>query len=232
MESGRKVDFWLGIGILVAPYALSWFTLARGYSTLTRSICIGWALLFILVFSAHSGNYLFFVFVATISIYLIVYLGKKNKAESAQADAEMQAIISSPLEEIRPTKALIKSDEKAFAAIPAKLQEMQTVGYRAGTSGVSVRVVKGLTLRSGAIKGGAVKGAVIVSSGELVITDRRVIFAGDAKSFAINNDKLISTTNYTDGFGFSDSDKTYTLITESEKDRVKFAIALHKVLRA
>jgi hypothetical protein len=135
------------------------------------------------------------------------------------------------LSEVKPSKALLKHGEKAFATVIANLEEIKTVGYSAGSAGVSVRVAKGVTIRSGGMKGGAIKELVSVASGELVITDKRVIFAGDLKSFAISLDDLISTTNFSDGFGFSDNKSTYTLITHNENDRMRFAVVIEKLLR-
>ncbi|GAC1379854.1 MAG: hypothetical protein NVSMB40_19520 [Aquirhabdus sp.] len=104
----------------------------------------------------------------------------------------MQQLLAQPLTEIRPAKALVKPGEKAYAAVMASLQEVKTVGYSAGTSGISVRVAKGVTLRTGGARGRAVKGMVSVATGELVITDKRLIFAGDSKSFAIPLEDLLS----------------------------------------
>lgn len=59
-----------------------------------------------------------------------------------------------------------------------------------------------------------------------------MIFAGDRKSFAIPLADLLNTTNYKDGFGFNDSKTTCTLTTDSDRDRMLFAVALNKVLRA
>jgi hypothetical protein len=71
---------------------------------------------------------------------------------------------------------------------------------------------------------------VSVASGELVVTDRRIIFAGDRKSFSVPIDEVLSTTNYSDGFGISDSKVTYTLTTTDESARLQFSVALKKVL--
>jgi hypothetical protein len=97
---------------------------------------------------------------------------------------------------------------------------------------MSVHVAKGVTLRTSGTRAMPVKGMVEVAKGELVITDKRVIFAGDRKSFAIANGDLLNTTNYSDGFGFTDGNKTYTLTTPKGQAHTMFAVALHKVLRA
>lgn len=87
-----------------------------------------------------------------------------------------------------------------------------------------------MTLRSGGSRRKAVKGAVTIASGELVITDKRVVFAGDKKSFTIQLGDLINTTNYKDGFGFSNEKATYTMITGDGPGRIFFAATLDKVL--
>jgi hypothetical protein len=163
--------------------------------------------------------------------YFLVISARGIKIRKAKEEEEFQQLLAAPLTEIRPAKALLKADEKAYGSVMASLQETKTVGYSAGSTGMSVRVAKGVTLRTSGTRGKAIKGMVSVSSGELVITDKRVIFAGDKKSFAIPLGDLINTTNYNDGFGFSDSKTTYTLTTDDDKARMLFSIALNKILR-
>lgn len=56
---------------------------------------------------------------------------------------------SNPLQlSFRMAKALLKAGEKAYASVQASLQEEKTVGYSVGTTGISVRVAKGVTLRT------------------------------------------------------------------------------------
>ena len=169
-------------------------------------------------------------FAAGLSYFLVVS-ARGIKLRKTKDEQAMQQLLAQPLTEIRPSHALLKTSEKAYGAVMASLQETQTVGYSAGTSGVSVRVAKGVTLRTSGTRGKAVKGMVSVASGELVITDKRLVFSGDRKSFAIQLDDLLNTTSYTDGFGFSDGKTTYTLITTDDRDRMHFGIALNKVLR-
>jgi hypothetical protein len=93
-------------------------------------------------------------------------------------------------------------------------------------------VMKGVTLRSGGVGGGPIRKAVTVASGELVITDKRVLFAGDRKSFAISLEDLLSITPFTDGFGFSDGDTTRILVTGDTPTTQIFGSVLDKVLVA
>jgi hypothetical protein len=164
--------------------------------------------------------------------FFLVLYGRRIKLRRAKEEQEMQQLLAAPLAEIKPSHALIKAGEKAYGAVMARLQETKTVGYSAGTTGVSVRVAKGVTLRTSGTRGKAIKGMVSVASGELVVTDKRVVFAGDKKSFAIPLGDLLNTTNYKDGFGFSNDKATYTLTTDNDRQRMLFAVALNKVLRA
>lgn len=163
--------------------------------------------------------------------YFLLTSARGIKMRKAKEAVEFQQLLAAPLTEIRPSQALVKADEKAYGCVMANLQEAKTVGYSAGTTGMSVRVAKGVTLRTSGTRGKVVKDMVCVASGELVITDKRIVFAGDRKSFVIPLGDLINTIDYNDGFGFSDSKTTFTLTTNDDKARMLFSIALNKVLR-
>lgn len=168
--------------------------------------------------------------------YYLLMSGRRIKQREAKdkADTEqlIQELLSQPLSEIQPAQAILRSGERAYGAVSARLQEVQTVGYSGNTSGVSFRVAKGVTLRTGGVRAHAVKGAVITATGELVITDKRVLFAGDRKSFEIPLEKILNVTNYADGFGFHDGKKTHTLLTDNDRDRLVFGVLVQKLLRA
>lgn len=163
--------------------------------------------------------------------FFLVISARGIKRRKAKEDQEFEQLLAAPLTEIQPLNVLIKADEKAYGSVMANLQETQTVGYSAGTTGMSVRVAKGLTLRTSGTRAKPIRDMVSVSFGELVITDKRVIFAGDKKSFVILLNDLIGSTNYTDGFGFSDNNNSYTLKTDNNKAHMIFSIVLNKVLR-
>ena len=164
--------------------------------------------------------------------YFLVVSARGRRRIEARKARQLQQLVEQPLVEIRPSKALLQPGEKAYAAAQGVLKEMKTLGYSGTSSGVSVRVAKGLTVRTGGMRGGAVKDFVEVSSGELVITDKRVIFAGNLKSFVIPLSKLVSVNTYSDGFGFSDGKSNHMVETESESERLRFAVAMDKLLQA
>jgi hypothetical protein len=80
--------------------------------------------------------------------YFLSISARKIKGRKAREEKVMQEMLAAPLTAIQPRKAIIKNGEAAFAAVTAELQEVKTVGYSAGSSGVSVRVAKGVTLRT------------------------------------------------------------------------------------
>jgi hypothetical protein len=163
-------------------------------------------------------------------ICFLIGSARGRKRMQAAAAKAVQEIVNQPLTEIRPTQVLLKAGEKAYASVRASLHELKTLGFKAGTRGISVRVAKGVTLRTSGSRGRAVKGSIRIASGELVVSDKRVIFAGDHKSFAIPLGSLVNVTTYSNGFGFHDERSTHVVTVESNNDRLVFDAVLNKVL--
>ena len=91
----------------------------------------------------------------------------------------------------------------------------RVVGYKGGSSGFSVRIVKGLWYREGSSKGIPVREDVTdVLEGELFITTKRIIFKSKKKSF----DKKISTLTGValteNGFTLQFKNQLYEFISE------------------
>lgn len=82
--------------------------------------------------------------------------------------------------------------------------ERKTVTRYVGRShGVSVRVAKGLYVRSGAFRGQPVKTdqVIHVDTGMVGITTKHIYFAGSTKSFRVNYGKIVSFEPYSDAIG-------------------------------
>jgi hypothetical protein len=94
---------------------------------------------------------------------------------------------------------------------PSSLAEEKVVRrrYEGGSQGVSLRIAKGVSYRVGGHRGHIVSetGIVPVSIGDLVITNQRIIFRGDGKSFAIKLDKILDIQIFTDMIQFSENNK-------------------------
>jgi hypothetical protein len=106
---------------------------------------------------------------------------------------------------------VLRKGESVHWIEPAKLWEEHVVSRRfeGGSSGVSIRVAKGLSFRVGQSRGHYVADTadVPVSEGNFIITNRRLIFQGQAKSFETKLDKLLEMENHLDGIRYSESNK-------------------------
>jgi hypothetical protein len=94
------------------------------------------------------------------------------------------------------TSLLLPPDERVLWNEPAKILEEKVVsrGYSGGSSGVSFRVAKGVSLRVGAHKGQLIseRGYIPVSDGNLILTSKRILFQGTPKTLSIDLDKVLS----------------------------------------
>ncbi len=103
---------------------------------------------------------------------------------------------------------VLQKSERAYWSEPASILEERVVSrrYEGGSQGVSFRIAKGLSYRVGAHRGRIVTDTAIVpvSSGELIITSKRIIFRGNAKSFTLRLDKLLELNFFSDGVRLTD----------------------------
>jgi hypothetical protein len=99
----------------------------------------------------------------------------------------------------------LQKNERVIWAFPnTRYLEDKTRREMRGTShGVSIRVMKGIYYRVGASEGRAVEFTErqLVDTGELVITNKHLIFAGPAKSVRVPHSKIVAVQPYEDGFG-------------------------------
>jgi hypothetical protein len=113
------------------------------------------------------------------------------------------------LPSVRVPTLILQKAEEAHWAEPASLIEERVVGrrYVGGSHGVSFRIAKGISYRVGASRGQLIvdKANVPVSSGDLILTNKRIVFRGDKKSFNYRLDKLLDVQLYSDGLLLTDS---------------------------
>jgi hypothetical protein len=106
---------------------------------------------------------------------------------------------------------ILQRGEKICWIEPGTIEEIKVVGrrYEGGSSGISFRVARGVRFNIGRQRGHSVSetAAVTTSSGELIITNKRIAFLGDRKSLAIKLDKLLEIEPGTNGIKFSESGK-------------------------
>jgi hypothetical protein len=109
---------------------------------------------------------------------------------------------------IAVVNVVLQKKETAFWSERASLFEERVVRrrYEGGSRGVSLRIMKGVSYRIGSHRGHIVtdKAMLPVSTGDLIITNKRVIFRGDGKSFSVKLDKLLEVHFYADGVRLTD----------------------------
>lgn len=109
---------------------------------------------------------------------------------------------------ITASPVILQKSEKAHWVEPGNLLEERVINrrYEGGSRGVSIRIMKGVSYRVGAHRGHIVSetGIVPVSGGDFVITNKRAIFSGDRKSFALRIDKLLDLEMFSNGTRLTD----------------------------
>ena len=105
------------------------------------------------------------------------------------------------------TSVILSKGEVAYWSEPASLLEARVTGrrYVNGSRGVSLRLAKGVSYRFGNHPGHVVseKTFLPISSGQLIITNKRILFNGDLKSFDLRLNKILGLNFADDGLIFS-----------------------------
>lgn len=128
------------------------------------------------------------------------------------------------LPRLRTHSLILQKNEIPHWSEPGDLLEVKVVGrrYEGGSSGVSVRVAKGVSFRVGNHRGRVVseKELVAVSSGNFIITNKRLVFSGAAKSFEIKLEKILNINVVDDGLMFNTGsrEKPYAVRFDSRRD--------------
>lgn len=156
---------------------------------------------------------------------------EREQAEERQRQLELETARIGELTPVDPGTVILHSGELAYSAIPAALLELRTVSYRGRSTGVSVRVARGVWLRQGGSRGTAEKGLVPVAQGTLVATNKRVIFTGDQKSLALPLEKITSFETLADGLRLGDAHKTYNFLMVAGQHKLLFATIADRLLR-
>lgn len=130
----------------------------------------------------------------------------------------------------RAPNVILQKKETLHWVESASLLEERVVSrrYVGGSSGFSFRIMKGVTYRCGQSRGEYVtdKAVVPVSYGELVITNRRVIFRGDKKSFNLRLDKLLETGIYTNAVRLTGQNGTPRTVLLGDPDNIELVAAV------
>ncbi|MGV8130932.1 MAG: hypothetical protein ACP5N7_02405 [Candidatus Pacearchaeota archaeon] len=121
---------------------------------------------------------------------------------------------------VQITNVIMRKGEQAYWSEPSSLVEEKVIRrtYQGGSKGMSFRVMKGVSYRVGGSRGHIVSetGMVEVSKGSLIITNKRVIFTGEGKSFTVALDKILDLQIFSNGLYITETNK-------AKQKMVKFA---------
>lgn len=107
---------------------------------------------------------------------------------------------------VQPQIVPKKGEEVFVSLINISLVEPRFVReYQAGRRGVSLRVAKGVSVHVGGIKGKSESHEElrVIDSGNIVVTNKRIVFIGAKRTTNINMNKVISIDPFIDGIGVS-----------------------------
>lgn len=97
---------------------------------------------------------------------------------------------------VRYNGFMLQNQEVILYVAPASVynDKEKVVGYTGSSAGVSVRVAKGVSVRTGGSKSKAVRNNVReYTDGDLIITNKRVVFTASKNSFEMKINKITAT---------------------------------------
>lgn len=145
------------------------------------------------------------------------YLGlADNEIENSKKELARLRLLNEIQQGNIPTTVVVnlvtQKDEKIYWSENAILLEEKVIKrkYEGGSRGVSFRIMKGVSYRMGAHQGQITSetGIIPVSSGQFIITNKRVIFRGDSISFAVNLNKILNVRLFNDGLQFFENNRS------------------------
>lgn len=109
---------------------------------------------------------------------------------------------------IKPESVILKPGEKAFLEVSAMLFAEAQVDsdYTKGLAGISFRLARGIPYQIGGEKSELLaqkKGLRPTAHGSLLLTNRRMIFSGDDKTFSVEIGSLFGTRIFADSIQFT-----------------------------
>lgn len=124
----------------------------------------------------------------------------------------MSRIKNGDIPPITVVNLVLQKGEIGYWSEPSTLVEEKVINrrYEGGSSGVSFRVMKGVSYRVGSYRGRTITdmGKVVVDDGDLIITSKRLIFRGRNKSFGILLGKLLDIHFFKDGLQVTEANKS------------------------
>ena len=184
---------------------------------------------------ANAKNNLSFGIVCGIIAFLLFLSVRHSNKKQCEKSAQQAAIAAqqNALAEIKKQKLadieslnlipiadshlLLKQSEIAYIEQPATLTitENKAVGTTGRSSGVSMRVAKGMYVRTGGSDGRKIYDDITTTyDGILSVTNQRISFMQERKAFEIQLSKLTNTTSDDNTLVLQQGNKSYALLTD------------------
>lgn len=148
----------------------------------------------------------------------------KKYSKSLMNSEILKKIDNGELPEIAIGNLILKDGEICHYADRGYTFEDKTVttGYTGKSSGVSIRIMKGLTYRTGGSGGKAIRETQRTKyNGTLCLTNMRVIFVSTKESFDKPLNKITALIDAKDGVIIQTGSKSYSIIIPTHSEFVK-----------
>lgn len=133
------------------------------------------------------------------------------------------------------TNMILQKGETCHWTVPAKLCEERVISrrYEGGYSGVSFRIARGVSFRTGGFRGHPVvqRGVVEVDSGNLTITNKRTVFRGIKKTAVFPYKKVVDIQLFKDAFQITKEGRSKAQFLKVDDMEVATAIISEAVRR-
>lgn len=191
-----------------------------------RIFCIFWAVFFGLtafscIFNLFNQNRqepigeLFVGGILMIALTALCVFGAMKSGDRPRKETR-KYIPGSPLPVVRSGGLILSAGEVCHLCESVSIGKTKTVTTRTVTSrsGSSVRVARGVSLRSGTSTSRAIRQNVLDAVvGSFYVTNKRIVASSSKYSFDKSLSALSSYTMHTDGFALQFGNDTYTILT-------------------
>lgn len=156
---------------------------------------------------------------------------QEDRNETYMSDQDLQQIQAGELPVLSSVPVILGDGEQAHFFAPARryITKKKAVGRTGSGGGISVRVAKGVSLRTGGGASQTVYNDVTDSFvGQVILTNRRIVFLSKQNGFDCKLDAISAITPEGDRLMIQAGAKTYRLTVERQGH---FAKALDMVVR-